>query len=102
MFNLPEQVNFLLDKLNSAGYEAYIVGGCVRDLLLDKTPDGKFVMPQKVIDAVAIIDMEYYFPQEEPPLISAEHKKEVFWRLVHDKDLDPRWREMYERGEVCK
>ncbi len=39
MFNLPEQVNFLLDKLNSAGYEAYIVGGCVRDLLLDKTPD---------------------------------------------------------------
>lgn len=39
MFNLPEQVNFLLDKLNSAGYEAYIVGGCVRDLLLDKTPN---------------------------------------------------------------
>lgn len=70
--------------------------------LLDKTPDGKFVMPKKVMDAVAIIDMEYYFPREKPPLISAEHKKEVFWRLVHDKDLDFRWREMYERGEVCK
>jgi tRNA nucleotidyltransferase (CCA-adding enzyme) len=39
MFDLPKQVNFLLNKLNSAGYEAYIVGGCVRDMLLGKTPN---------------------------------------------------------------
>lgn len=39
MFNLPQQVTFLLNKLNSEGYEAYIVGGCVRDFLLCKIPN---------------------------------------------------------------
>lgn len=38
MFSLPTQVNSILNKLNSAGFEAYIVGGCVRDLLLGITP----------------------------------------------------------------
>ncbi|WP_286207965.1 CCA tRNA nucleotidyltransferase [Clostridium caldaquaticum] len=34
---LNEDVSYILDKLNSKGYEAYIVGGCVRDSLLDRT-----------------------------------------------------------------
>lgn len=34
----PEQARLLLDKLHGAGYEAYIVGGCVRDSLLGRTP----------------------------------------------------------------
>ena len=38
MFTLPGEVNFILKKLNEHGYEAYIVGGCVRDFLLGKTP----------------------------------------------------------------
>lgn len=38
MFRLPIQVNSILNKLNLAGFEAYIVGGCVRDLLLGITP----------------------------------------------------------------
>ena len=36
-FNIPQDVKDLLDKLHTK-YEAYIVGGCVRDLLLKKTP----------------------------------------------------------------
>ena len=70
--------------------------------LLTTTPDGKFTMPQKVTDAVAVMDIEYYFPQERPPVVPAKHKKELFWRLVHDKDSNPWWQEMFERGEVCK
>ena len=35
---IPEQVNFILNTLNEAGYEAFIVGGCVRDALLDREP----------------------------------------------------------------
>lgn len=35
---IPEQVNNLLDMLESAGYEAYVVGGCVRDSLMGVTP----------------------------------------------------------------
>lgn len=33
-FALPESVCEILNMLQNAGYEAYIVGGCVRDLLL--------------------------------------------------------------------
>ena len=36
--NLPENVSFILNKFKENGYSAYIVGGCVRDALLGKTP----------------------------------------------------------------
>ena len=35
---LPESVKSILDALHSGGYEAYAVGGCVRDALLGKEP----------------------------------------------------------------
>lgn len=35
---LPEDVTFLLHTLNQNGYEAYIVGGCVRDSILGRQP----------------------------------------------------------------
>lgn len=34
----PDAVKRLLDRLHRAGYEAYVVGGCVRDSLLGQTP----------------------------------------------------------------
>lgn len=36
---LPEKVKFILDTLTRAGYEAYAVGGCVRDSILGRTPE---------------------------------------------------------------
>lgn len=35
---LPTDVNFIISKLKSKGYEAYIVGGCVRDSIMGRTP----------------------------------------------------------------
>jgi poly(A) polymerase/tRNA nucleotidyltransferase (CCA-adding enzyme) len=37
-FNIPIEIITILSQLKSAGFEAYVVGGCVRDLLLDKKP----------------------------------------------------------------
>lgn len=37
-FDLPQNIKFVLDTLISNGHKAYIVGGCVRDLLCGKTP----------------------------------------------------------------
>ena len=34
--NLPTDVEFVLNTLNKNGYEAYVVGGCVRDSLLNR------------------------------------------------------------------
>src|SRR3989338_2742308 len=35
---IPEEVKNILNKLQEAGFEAYAVGGCARDLLLNKKP----------------------------------------------------------------
>ena len=35
---MPNHVAWILEQLHDAGYEAYIVGGCVRDSLLHKKP----------------------------------------------------------------
>ena len=36
--NLPNEVSFILNILISNGFEAYIVGGCVRDSIIGTTP----------------------------------------------------------------
>lgn len=37
-FDLPQNIKFVLNTFNQNGHKAYIVGGCVRDLLCGKTP----------------------------------------------------------------
>lgn len=36
---IPQGASWVLEKLHAAGYEAYVVGGCVRDSLLGRVPD---------------------------------------------------------------
>jgi tRNA nucleotidyltransferase (CCA-adding enzyme) len=36
--NYPQYAGYVIEKLNEAGFEAYFVGGCVRDSILCKTP----------------------------------------------------------------
>ncbi len=35
---IPKEVQSITEKIEKRGFEAYIVGGCVRDFLLDKNP----------------------------------------------------------------
>ena len=36
---LPEKVRQIIEQIQKHGFEAYAVGGCVRDSLLGRTPD---------------------------------------------------------------
>ena len=36
---IPRHIQTAVERLESAGFEAYLVGGCVRDALLGETPD---------------------------------------------------------------
>lgn len=38
IIQLPGKVKFIIDTLNNAGFEAYAVGGCVRDSILGRIP----------------------------------------------------------------
>ncbi|HHX68326.1 MAG TPA: hypothetical protein GX708_09785, partial [Gallicola sp.] len=37
--NMPKTCEMIIDNLISNGHEAYIVGGCVRDSILGRTPN---------------------------------------------------------------
>lgn len=36
---IPKQAEYIIEKLEANGFEAYVVGGCVRDSLLGRKPD---------------------------------------------------------------
>lgn len=52
--SIPKMVSYILKVLNNKGYEAYIVGGCVRDSLLNRVPKDWDIttnaLPEEVID----------------------------------------------------
>lgn len=37
-FEIPQEVEYIIEKLNGSGYEAYAIGGCVRDSILVRMP----------------------------------------------------------------
>ena len=37
MFYLPDEIKIILNKLQNAGFEAYVVGGAVRDMIADRS-----------------------------------------------------------------
>ena len=38
VINLPEKVKYIIDSITEAGFEAYAVGGCIRDSILGREP----------------------------------------------------------------
>lgn len=38
-FRIPQKVNIIIEELMQHGYEAYVVGGCVRDMVLGRDPE---------------------------------------------------------------
>ncbi|MBQ8822841.1 MAG: polynucleotide adenylyltransferase, partial [Lachnospiraceae bacterium] len=36
--NLPEKVKFIIETITTAGFEAFAVGGCIRDSILGRNP----------------------------------------------------------------
>ena len=55
--DLPQNVNFIIDTLYEHGFEAYAVGGCVRDSLLGRVPqDWDITTSAKPAQVKAIFD----------------------------------------------
>jgi tRNA nucleotidyltransferase (CCA-adding enzyme) len=60
-FSVPKEVSRITQTLEKAGFEAYLVGGCVRDLILGRKPKDWDVTtnatPEKI---VALFEKTYY------------------------------------------
>lgn len=52
--DIPKNVELILHELNECGFEAYIVGGCVRDSIMNRTPKDWDIctsaLPEQVMD----------------------------------------------------
>ena len=58
---VPEEVKDLCDALRGAGFEAYLVGGCVRDLLLAREPkDWDITTNAKPEDIQGLFEETFY------------------------------------------
>lgn len=60
-FSVPEEVRVVADGLRNEGFEAYLVGGCVRDLFLGRTPkDWDITTNAKPEDIQKLFPDSYY------------------------------------------
>lgn len=58
-FNLPENTEFIINTLAENGYEAYIVGGCVRDLIMNITPHDWDICTNALPDEVITVFKDF-------------------------------------------
>ena len=57
--SLPRFVETAINRLNAAGYEAYIVGGCVRDTLLGRMPTDWDITTSALPEEIMRVFAEY-------------------------------------------
>ena len=57
---LPKNAEFILNKLNENGYEAFLVGGCVRDKLLNKIPEDYDITTNALPEQIAQLFNEFH------------------------------------------
>ena len=63
VINLPKDVEYILNKLHQSGYEAYVVGGCVRDSVLGKEPhDWDICTNAKPEETYKVFNKEHIIP----------------------------------------
>lgn len=58
---IPKEITNISKKLNERGFEAYLVGGCVRDLILNRKPkDWDFTTNASPEEIIGIFDKTFY------------------------------------------
>lgn len=57
--NVPDKIKFILRKLHDAGYEAYVVGGCVRDTLLGEIPHDWDITTSATPEQIQVVFSQY-------------------------------------------
>ena len=53
MIILPNDTEFILNRLSESGYEAFVVGGCVRDYILNITPNDWDICTNAIPDEIS-------------------------------------------------
>jgi len=82
-FNIPKEISQITEVLENAGFEAYIVGGCVRDLLINKTPkDWDITTNAKPEDIKRLFENTFYNNDYGTVGVVNENTKEESLKVV--------------------
>lgn len=82
-FKLPELVVKILETLRKAGFEAYVVGGAVRDLLTGKAvTDWDFTTKAKPEEILKLFDEAFYDNRFGTVGVAVKHLNEQFGEQV--------------------
>ena len=82
-FNIPKEISQITEVLENASFEAYIVGGCVRDLLINKTPkDWDITTNAKPEDIKRLFENTFYNNDYGTVGVVNENTKEESLKVV--------------------
>ena len=108
MIILPAQVNEALELLEKAGYEAYIVGECVRELILGNSPQDFDIVTNASENDILFTFSEYRISDEGMDVgeilvtilgmiieVSPYRQEVVGRRVMYAKDLET---DLFRRG----
>ena len=62
--SVPQEARAVCETLNAAGYEAYLVGGCVRDVLLGRSPKDWDVTTNATPEQIQTLFPETFYENE--------------------------------------
>ncbi len=108
MIILPEQVNTAIEILENSGYDAYIVGSCVRELLIGNSPQDFDIVTNAGINDILFAFRDYRISDEGMPRgeilvtvvgmviqISPYRREVVGNRVMYAEDLET---DLFRRG----
>ena len=103
---IPKKVKFIVDELKKKGFHAYLVGGCVRDLLRGVTPEDwdvatnarpeeiQKIFPKSFCEnkfgTVTVSGIEITPFRIEEKYTDKRHPDEVKWAKTIEEDLGRR------------
>jgi tRNA nucleotidyltransferase (CCA-adding enzyme) len=58
---LPEEIQSILNKLNESGYKGYLVGGCIRDILMNKGPKDWDITTNALPEEIQVIFPDSFY-----------------------------------------
>ena len=62
--NIPKEVSYVTKTLEQAGFEAYLVGGCVRDILMNKKPKDWDITTSAAPDQITSLFQHSHYDNE--------------------------------------
>jgi len=90
-FNIPKEVSAVTEALEGAGYQAYLIGGCVRDLFLGKTPKDWDVTTNATPEKIVALFPETFY-ENTYGTVGVVTKKEHSVRqglMDEEREVDP-------------